>query len=326
MLWRVKKEAKMRKRATYCATIILKKTQKAVFLVENHDYNLHDSTGTRLMISVLFNLGVTAAEIVGGLLSDSLSLLSDALHNFTDAMTLVISYVARHIAKREKDSVFTYGHERAKVVASIINVTVFLSISVLLFKEAVAKILNRYTIDTDLMLWVAFVGLVGNFATATILLSKSKRNPNVRSTFLHIVSDALSSMAVVVGGLLIKFHGWWFVDPLIAFAIVAYVVVGFIHILGESLRIVMQAVSKGISVEEVKKTIESLDMVKDGHHIHIWSSDGKDVYVECHATLSDSSKSIDTCIDKIEKKPNSLGIKHVTVQLEEGHCRERKEC
>jgi len=103
-------------------------------------------------------------------------------------------------------------------------------------------------------------------------------------------------------------------------------VVESIHILGDSLKIVMQAVPQGISVEEVKKTIESLDMVKDAHHIHIWSSDGKDVYVECHATISEDSKSIDACIDEIEKKLNSLGIKHVTVQLEEGRCGERKGC
>lgn len=326
MLWRAKKEAEMRRKSHILCYNRLEEDQEEVFPVGTHDRNLHDSTGMRLMISVIFNLGITAAETVGGLLSGSLSLLSDALHNFTDAMALVISCVARHIAKRERDSVFTYGYKRAEVVASIINVTVLLSISVLLFKEAVAKILNRYTVDTDVMLWVAIVGLVGNLATAAILFPKSKRNLNVKSAFLHIVSDALSSIAVIVGGLLIKFRGWWFVDPLITFAIVVYVVVGSIHILGESLRIVMQAVPKGISVEEVKKAIESLDMVKDAHHIHIWSSDGKDVYVECHATLSDSSKSIDACIDEIEKKLDNLGIRHVTVQLEEGRCWERREC
>lgn len=299
--------------------------QEVTSLSDKHVHS-HDSTSRRLIISVFLNLFITAAEVVGGFLSGSLSLLSDALHNLTDSTALLISYFARRIARKERDSVFTYGYKRAEVVASVINVTVLLSVTILLLKEALEKLLSRYAINTELMLWVAIVGLAGNVITALILYSGSKENLNVRSAFLHIMSDALSSVAVIVGSLLIRSFGWWFVDPLITLAIVAYVVLESLHILREGLKIVMQAVPSGISVEEIKEAIESLDMVKDAHHIHIWSSDGKDLYVECHATITENVKSLDRCIDEIEEKLKSLGVKHVTVQLEEGRCSERENC
>ena len=160
----------------------------------------------RLAISIVLNLVISVAEVVGGLLSGSLALLSDALHNFSDTASLCISLSARRIGRREATSVKTFGYKRAEIIGAFVNLVTLVLIALYLIKEAVERFFNPQPIDGTIMLVVAVIGLAANVATAVLLFRDAKESLNIRSTFLHIITDAVSSVGVVLGGVLILYY------------------------------------------------------------------------------------------------------------------------
>jgi cobalt-zinc-cadmium efflux system protein len=283
----------------------------------DHTHNYGSNVGSRLLFSILLNLVITIAEMIGGIISGSLALLSDSFHNLADTSSLFISYGAEKISRRKRNKKYTYGFKRVEILATILNTTALLAIAIFLFREAVIKFLNPAEIDSNLMIIVATIGLAGNIITAFLLFGASKKSLNIKSSFIHIVSDSLSSVFVIIGGLLIKFYSWWIVDPILTMIVVTYITIQSLKLLKEAIEIIMQATPRGITVDEVKKAVDSLSFVNDTHHIHIWTTNGKDIFVECHVIIDDCKiKNIDEYLNAIRSKLTEIGVSHSTVQIE----------
>ncbi|ABR31098.1 cation transporter [Thermosipho melanesiensis] len=287
--------------------------------MHSHEHH-HDVVERKLIFSVIFNFLITASEIIGGIVSGSLALISDALHNLSDTGALLISYFARKISKKPVDNKYTYGYKRAELVASVINITVLLSISFSLILEGIKKILSPVQINTSIMLIVAYVGLVGNLLTAILLSSHSKENLNLKSAFLHILSDMFSSVGIIITGHVMSYYNIWILDPIITFVISGYIIIESIKILKESIRVVMQGIPKGVDLDKVKKIIQNFSFVKDVHHIHVWSLDGIELYLEMHVTVD--GKDYDDYLRRIKETLKEHGFRHSTIQLEQINCGE----
>lgn len=287
--------------------------------MHSHDHHGNsDIVGVKLLFSVFFNLAITLSEIIGGIISGSLALVSDALHNLSDTGALLTSYFARKISKKPRDLKFTYGYKRAETIAAIINTTILLAISFSLIVEGIRKIIQPTEINTDIMLIIAYIGLAGNLLTAILLFSHSKENLNLKSSFLHILSDLLSSIAIIITGHIMQFYNLYILDPIITFLISAYIIIESIHILKDAITITMQAVPDGVNFEVIKDKIESLPFVKDMHHTHIWSLDGNNLFIESHIKVI--GKDYDNYLKEIKAILNKNGISHSTIQIESEYC------
>lgn len=283
-------------------------------------------SGKKLLLTIFLNFLITIVEVAGGILSGSLSLLSDALHNFSDAMAVIISYIAVRLSLLEASPTRTYGYKRAEVFAAFINASVLIVISIFLFKEAFGRFLNPIDVKGGLMTVVASVGLAANLFSVFLLREESKKNVNIRSAFVHLVADSISSIGVVLGGIFILLFGFNLVDPILTFIIGIYVLKEGYEILNRTVKIIMQAVPEHIDIYEVKKDIESIPGVNNAHHIHIWQLSERDIYFDAHVDLEEDVTLSEGCniISKIEKLLNEkFKINNVTVQLEYNVCKDR---
>ena len=270
----------------------------------------------RLLFSIVFNLSIVIAEVIGGLVSRSVALLSDAVHNSSDVLSIVFSYVAVRIARKGEDERYTYGYERAEVVAALVNSVFMMVMSGFITYEGFRKILNPQVINPKVMLPVAVVGLAGNVLTI-LVLHEHHEDISVRSTLVHITADALSSVFVVALGVLFFFKPWYFLDGVFSLVVALYMVTMSWKIFRKSSAILMQVRPDEISIADVKEALEKLDDVLDVHHIHIWTLEGKKVYAELHVVLK-SAEDLNGSLKKIKRKLEEIGISHATVQLESG--------
>ncbi|ASJ06757.1 cation diffusion facilitator family transporter [Thermococcus pacificus] len=280
----------------------------------------HGELKGRMAFSIALNLVITIAEVIGGILSGSLSLLSDSLHNFSDSMSLLASYFAIKIGERRANEKYTFGYKRAEILVAFINSAVLVGVSLFLLVEAYRRFKNPEPIDGPLMLGVALIGLGANLISVLLLHSHAHESMNVRSAYLHLMSDTLSSVAVVVGGvLIIKWNVTW-VDPLVTVFISLYILREGYEILKESVEVLMEA-SPELDFEVIKREIESIPGVKNAHHFHAWRIGEKEIHFECHVEVDDMPVSKgQAIIDEVEERLRKYGITHVTVQLEVNRC------
>ena len=273
----------------------------------------------RMLFSFTLNIVITLAEIVGGLLSGSLALLSDSLHNFGDSMSLLASYFAIKVSEREANEKYTFGYKRAEILVAFINSAVLVSVSLFLLVEAYRRFKNPEPIDGQLMLGVALIGLFANLLSV-LLLHSHAHSLNIRSTYLHLLSDTLSSIAVVAGGIaIIKWNILW-VDPLVTVVISLYILREAYKILRESVEVLMEA-SPNLDLGAIKHEIESIQGVKNAHHFHAWRVGENEVHFECHVEVDDMPLSeAQKIIDAVEERLKKFGITHTTVQLEVDRC------
>ena len=283
----------------------------------------HHHTGEvkgRILLSFALNIVITLAEIVGGLLSGSLALLSDSVHNLGDSMSLLASYFAVKIGERKANEKYTFGYRRAEILVAFVNSAVLVGVSLLLLIEAYRRYKNPEPIDGPLMLGVALIGLFANLFSV-LLLHSHAHGLNVRSAYLHLLSDTLSSVAVVAGGIaIIKWNVLW-VDPLITVLIALYILREAYEILRESIEVLMEA-SPELDLRAIKAELESIPRVKNAHHFHAWRVGEDEVHFECHLDVEDMPLSeAQKIIDEAEKRLRKFGITHITVQLEVDRCR-----
>jgi len=292
----------------------------------HHGHHHHKSSdGTtegRLVLSLIFNLLITLAEVVGGVMSNSLALLSDAVHNLSDASSLGVSWLAMRIARMERTPSHSFGFKRAEVLASLLNTVALIGVGVFLLVEAVRKFLHPDVIAGGVMLSVAVVGLLGNLLTALLLHRDSKDNLNVRSAYLHIVMDALSSVGVIVAAVFVMKFRWYWLDPLLTFGVSVYVLRESFPLLKESLHVLMQGTPEGVDVNALVQHVEEIPEVVNMHHLHIWTTDGRDMFLEAHLTLHDSAKDhTDIVLSQVTSLiQRHFNISHVTLQMEFSCC------
>jgi len=292
----------------------------------NHDHS-RDVNEKNILVSVVLNLVITAAEVVGGLLSGSLALISDALHNFSDSVSLIISYIALKLSQRENSLRLTYGHKRAEILAALFNASVLLVVVFFLFRAALERIRNPVPIQGGLMISVAAVGLAANLIAVLLLRKDARKNLNVRSAYLHLLADTFSSVGVILGGILIIAFGVAWIDPILTIAIGLYVLVESWDIIKQATKILMQATPEHIDILAIQRAIEELPGVANLHHVHVWGVTEHEVHFEGHVDVcedmnvsraSDLIRTIETMLRE------RFRIEHVTIQVEYGVCTDKK--
>ncbi|MDO9509578.1 MAG: cation diffusion facilitator family transporter [Thermovirgaceae bacterium] len=288
----------------------------------HHHHDVSDTSDRKLAISLALNVGITLAEIAGGILSNSLALLSDAVHNFSDASSLGVSWLARRISRMERTPSHSFGFKRAEILASLVNTVALTGIGVFLMAESAKKFLHPEPVVGKIMLVVAIVGLVGNLVTAWLLHSDSKKSLNIRSAYLHIVMDTLSSVGVIAAALLMMAFGWFWLDPLLTLVVSLYVLHESWPLLKTSIHILMQGTPVGINAKKILERLEDHPDVLDVHHVHLWTTDGNDIYLEAHVALCDDPRpDTDSIIGSLsEIAASEFGIHHVTLQPEFTRC------
>ncbi|NOX09391.1 MAG: cation transporter [Gammaproteobacteria bacterium] len=291
---------------------------------DHHHHNIDASVGDRrLGLAIAINMLLTLAQIIGGLMSGSLSLIADALHNFSDAASLWIAWAARKISRRPADHFKTFGYKRAEIIATLINLVTLVIIGLYLIYEALWRIHEPQIIEGWIVIIVAAVALIIDIATAILTFSMSKGSMNIRAAFLHNVSDALASVGVIIAGSLILLYQWYWVDTLITLLIAGYVLYQASTLLPETIHILMQGTPKNIVIDDVITHIENINGVLNIHHVHIWQLDEQRNALEAHIVIErfDQINEIKGAIktDLLQR----YAIDHSTLEFEEAHCEQR---
>ncbi|MCS7234060.1 MAG: cation diffusion facilitator family transporter [Synergistetes bacterium] len=296
-------------------------------MVHEHHNHIHEPSqveGIKLFYVILLNFAICGAEFIGGIVSGSLALISDSLHNFSDAMSIVVTYFAHKISLKSASERKTFGYKRSTILAALFNSVTLLAIGALLIKEAIERLLRPQYIDGLTVLWVASIGLVANLLSMYFLKRWSRRDINVKTAYLHMFADALSSIAVILGAIMMLYFNLWWLDPTLSIAIAIYVIRESFKILNKSLNILMQSTPETIDIGELVESIERLEEVKDVHHVHVWSLDDKMVFFEGHVNLKKDIpiSKVMRVYDRIEEELHRFGISHVTIQAEYNGCPE----
>lgn len=279
----------------------------------------HNPSGKRLFVSVWLNLGITAVQIVGGLLSNSISLLSDALHNLGDGLALLIAWIANKVSRRPSSERKTFGYKRIEILASLFNGLVLFLISLYLFKEAWERFRNPEEVNSLLMLGVAIFGLLANLITVFLLKGQRKQNINVKAAYLHLLGDTLSSLAVVTGGILMYYFRIYWLDPLVTVIIGIYIIKESISIILETVDILMQSTTKHLDLDYIREKLLNVEGISDIHHVHVWRLCDRQIHFESHVDLTEDFKMSKTEVIRTNAEEilyKQFDIDHVTMQME----------
>ncbi len=279
----------------------------------------HEVSGRNLFWTIVLNVIITLSQIVGGIISGSLALLSDAMHNFSDVLALVIAYAANRMAARPNDVQRTFGYKRAEILAALFNASVLIGIAVFLIVEAFHKFYHPEPINSVWVIGLGALSIVLNTASVLLIKEDSQESMNVRAAYLHLLTDVMTSIAVVLGGVLMYYFGIFWIDPLISALIALYLIWASFGLVKESSAILMQFTPEGIDVDEVVKAIESEPEIADVHHIHIWKLNDHQINLEAHLDFKeDVALSVSNrVIDRLEKKlHDTFDIEHTTFQCE----------
>ena len=289
----------------------------------NHSHSQTDFKGRNLFISILLNIVITVAQVIGGLISGSLSLLSDALHNFNDVISLIVSYIANKLTKKKASLNKTFGYKRAEILAAFINAATLIIVAVLLIIEAIERFQNPQEIESDLVIWLSFVAILGNGFSVLLLKKESKTNMNMKSAYLHLFTDMMASVAVLIGGLLMKYYQLFWVDSVLTFLIAIYLIIMGFNLLRDSFKVLMLFTPESIEVEEIVRVVQSIEVIKNMHHVHIWQLNEQEIHLEAHIDFHKdiSLSQFDKVLREIEVLVyESFGINHVNIQPEFGKC------
>jgi len=253
-------------------------------------HNHGNMKGKKLAVSILLNLLITVAQGIGALVSGSLSLLSDALHNFSDVIALIISYIADKLTQKEYTPEKTFGFKRAEVIAALINATTLIVIALMITKEAISRFNQPIEVDSSLVIILAALSILVNAGSALLIKGEAKDNMNMRSAYLHLVSDLFSSIAVLVGGVLMHTYQVYWVDGILSLAIAAYLIYASSGLLLKTLKVLMQFTPSNIKPKDIENKILQLDEIEKLHHIHIWQLNDKDIHFEAHIDFKNDIK------------------------------------
>jgi cobalt-zinc-cadmium efflux system protein len=284
---------------------------------------MQESTSEKnLFITMLLNFFITIVEITGGILSGSLSLLSDAIHNFSDGIAIIVSYVAIRLSKKPRTLKYTFGLKRAELLAAIINASTLIVISFFLIKEAIGRFSTPTPITGTLMLAVAVVGLFANVVGTLLLKKGSASNINIRATYVHLLSDAVSSLAVIIGAFFIMMFNVTWVDPLLTILISIYILKETYDIIKEAVDVIMMSTPAEIDMNELQRIIEAIPGVRNIHHVHLWRMNDSDIHFEAHIEVDDVLVSDTADIRKkvVATLDEKHGINHTTLQFECDSC------
>ncbi len=291
-------------------------------MAHNHHHDLDAMGDRKLGWAIAINMLLTLAQIIGGIISGSLALIADALHNFSDAASLLIAWVARKIGRQPADHFKTFGYKRAEVIAALVNLITLVIVGLYLIYEAIWRVFEPQIIEGWMVVIVASIALLIDVVTALLTYRMSKNSMNIRAAFLHNVSDALASLGVMIAGTLIILYDWYWTDTALTLLIAAYVLYQAASMLPKTIHILMQGTPDTISIEEVVRVMESVGGVKNVHHLHLWQLDEHSNALEAHVVIEDFNH-----IDAIKKALKEIlrtqfNLTHSTLEFEITHCQE----
>ncbi len=281
-----------------------------------------------LLVALAITFIMMIVEIIGGILSNSLALLSDAGHMFTDTLALGLSFFAMKFAEMPATEKRTFGFYRLEILAALLNGVTLVLISLYIVFEAYQRILHPPQVEGKLMLAVAVVGLIANVLGALFLMKHHETSLNIRGAFLHIVGDAVSSVGVIVGGVVIAYTGWYLIDPLLSILIAVGIIVGSAGLVAESVNILLESVPSHINMATVAEAIAAIPGVREAYHIHIWTITSGVHALSAHVIIDDqlvsNSRSV---LDAVRSMlAERFRVLHSTIQLECNRCDETGVC
>lgn len=286
-----------------------------------HHHHHHDRREKSLLWSIVLNVVITAAQVVGGILSGSLALLSDALHNFSDVISLVVSYIALLLGKSDASEAKTFGYKRAEILAAFVNASTLIIVGILLIFEAVDRFSNPHEIKGELVVWFAVLGIAVNGFSVLLLKKDSEANMNMKSAYLHLFTDMLASVAVLIGGILMYYYHWIWIDAFLTLAIAIYLISISYGLLIESTKVLMLFTPKGLDIKAVEADMRKFKDVNNVHHIHVWQLNEDEVHLEAHIDFIKDITLVDfgARLSEIEQMLlDKYQINHVTLQPEHG--------
>jgi cobalt-zinc-cadmium efflux system protein len=279
----------------------------------------HEVSGKNLFITIILNIIITVAQIIGGILSGSLALLSDAMHNFSDVVALIIAYVANRLASQPHTQSKTFGYKRAEVLAAFINASVLIGIGIFLIIESINKLYHPHNIDSVLVIWLGLLSIVLNAISVLLVKDDSHKNMNIKAAYLHLLTDVMTSLAVVVGGILMYYYNLFWIDPVISATIAIYLIWASVGLVKKSVSILMQFAPKEINIDEVVEFIKDTQEIKNVHHLHLWKLDEHSIHLEAHLDFNENVKLEESneVLAALEKTLHTyFEITHTTFQCE----------
>lgn len=275
-------------------------------------------TGKRFFYVTVLNVVITITEFIGGFFSGSLGLISDAFHNLEDSLSIVISYVANVIGQRKNNTKKTFGYKRAEILAAFVNSIVLVVITLMMVVESFRRLSTPQHINGKLMMIVSLIGLATNFISMLMLLSGSKHNLNIKATFLHMLTDTLSSIGVFVASIFVILFNWNWVDPLITIVIAIWLLKEAYTVVSETINILMEASPK-IDLDAVQDVILTIPEIVKVHHVHVWMIDENHIMLDAHINVKRNCNmsELDGLYDTVDKLlKDKFNITHVTLQAE----------
>jgi len=288
----------------------------------HHPVEISGSGGSRLLFTLFLNLIIPLAQVIGGIYAHSMALISDATHNFSDFVAILIAYFAHRIGKKGASARNTFGYKRAEILAALINGAILISASAFILYKAITRFHHPEAVMGDVVILLAGVGILGNGLSAVLLHQDSKHNLNIRGAFLHMVGDLLISVLVLINGAVFLFRPWYWLDPLLSVVIVLFILKNCWSIVKEASGILMNATPEDIRLSEVKERLEQIPGVLGVHYLHAWRISSKSTAFSCHVQVCDQP------LSEIKALSNSIrhelfhrfGIDHPVLQFETTEC------
>jgi cobalt-zinc-cadmium efflux system protein len=287
---------------------------------QHHSHSVHLDQSSRkvFLISISLNIAFVLAEIIAGIVYDSMALLTDAGHNLSDVASLVLSLVAFWIAKKKSTREYTYGFKKTTVLAALINAVILLIAIGILGYESVSRLFNPEKVEGGVIAWIAGLGIMVNAVSALLFYRHRKTDLNTRSAYLHLLSDALVSLGVVFAGIIISYTNWYWLDPSIGLVIMLVILTSTWSLLRESFKMTIDAVPSGIQLEDIKAIILKVNNVQEVAHVHVWPLSTTENALTAHVVLNDQL-SFDEKLFVVQNIKHALmheNIHHSTIELE----------
>ncbi len=269
-------------------------------------------TERNILVAFILNLSFSIFEFIGGLITNSVAIMSDSVHDMADATSIGISFFLEKKSKRKPDSKYTFGYVRYSVLASIITTTILIIGSTLVIYNSIKRIINPVEINYNGMILLSIFGVIINFLAA--YFTKDGDSLNQKSVNLHMLEDVLGWIVVLTGGLIMKFTDISVIDPILSILVAIFILTSALKNFKTILDLFLEKIPNNISIEEIKKHLLEIKEVLDVHHIHVWSIDGYNNYATMHVVIEKNSKNIK---EKIKKELKEHNIGHVTIEIEE---------
>ncbi|MBR9701291.1 cation transporter [Candidatus Pacearchaeota archaeon] len=288
----------------------------------------HNHNAKKIGWTILLNIVITLAEYIGGIFSGSLALLSDAGHNLSDVISLILGYFGEKISGSKASKRHSFGFKRTEIFTALINALSLWAIAIFIVIEGIKRLSSNDNISVGLMLGIALIGLFGNLFSILILNKDKDHNLNMKAAYLHLFYDTVSSVAVIISGIIIYYTNFIILDVIISFFIALMIIYSGFSILKRCIHIFMQGVPEGIDFEDVFKKIGRTKGIKSAHNLHIWSINSNESFLSCHICTDNKKKDSDNIIKSVNTMlKKDFGIEHTTIQIENNNmCKDGMVC